>query len=77
MSDDASSPATQAAARPSMLTLACALALLGLAVSVLHFMWPTPLTFTLFMIAGQGAFGTAMVLYGVAIFRDLRRRRVL
>lgn len=53
------------------------LALLGLAVSLAHFLWPTPLLFALFMIVGQGAFGLAMLLYAVAILRDLRAKKVL
>lgn len=53
------------------------LTLVGLAVSLAHFLWPTPLLFSLFMIVGQGAFGLGMVLYAVVIFRDLRSKRVL
>lgn len=60
-----------------LLTLSAALALGGLAVSALHFLWPTPLMFTLFMFLGQGLFGAAMVLYAVVIIRDLKRKRVL
>ena len=60
-----------------MIRAAVVLALLGLAVSLAHFLWPTPLLFALFMIVGQGAFGLAMLLYGAAILRDLRAKRVL
>ena len=60
-----------------LLTLAGVLALVGVLVSGFHFLFPTPLNFALFMIVGQGAFGLAMVLYGVVILQDLRRRKVL
>lgn len=60
-----------------LLTAACILALLGIFLSILHFVWPTPLHFALFMLAGQGAFGAAIVLYGVVILRDLKTRKVL
>lgn len=60
-----------------MIRVAVALTLLGLAVSLAHFVWPTPLLFALFMIVGQGAFGLAMALYGAAILKDLRAKRVL
>ena len=60
-----------------MIRAAAILALVGLAVSLAHFLWPTPLLFALFMIVGQGAFGAAMVLYLVAILRDLKAKRVL
>jgi hypothetical protein len=56
---------------------AVVLALVGLAVSLAHFLWPTPLLFALFMIVGQGAFGAAMLLYLAAILRDLKSKRVL
>lgn len=60
-----------------MINAAVVLTLLGLLVSLAHFLWPTPLLFSLFMILGQGAFGAAMVLYLVAILRDLKSKRVL
>ena len=60
-----------------LVTVSCILALVGLAVTVAHFVWPTPLMFALFMIVGQGSFAVAMVLYLVVILADLRRRRVL
>ncbi len=60
-----------------LLSAACILALAGIAVSVLHFLWPIPLMFALFMSVGQGAFGLAMLLYLGVIFIDLRRSRVL
>lgn len=64
--------------RPSRLVpLAVMLALLGLGVSLLHFVFATPLLFALFMIVGQGSFGLAMLLYLVAILKDLRAKRVL
>jgi hypothetical protein len=56
---------------------AAVLALLGLLVTVVHLIWPSPLNFTLFMFVGQGAFGLAMLLYAWNIVRDLRRRRAL
>jgi len=60
-----------------LLVAACVLALVGIGVSVLHFIWPIPLMFALFMIVGQGSFGLAMVLYLVVIFVDLRLRKVI
>ncbi|MBI3854896.1 MAG: hypothetical protein HY293_04315 [Planctomycetes bacterium] len=60
-----------------LVTAACVFALLGLIVTIGHFVWPTPLMFALFMIVGQGSFGLAMILYVVVILADLRRRRVL
>ena len=60
-----------------LVTLACLLAMLGLGVTIAHFLWPTPLMFALFMTAGQGSFGLAMAIYLVVILADLRRRRVL
>ena len=60
-----------------LVTVSCVFALLGLAVTVAHFLWPTPLMFALFMIVGQGSFAIAMVLYMIVILADLRRRRVL
>ena len=60
-----------------LVTVSCLLALLGLLVTLLHFLWPTPLMFALFMTIGQGSFGLAMAIYAVVIVADLRRRRVL
>jgi len=60
-----------------LLTAACVLALIGIVVSLAHFIWPTPLLFALFMLLGQGAFGLAMALYVAVIVRDLRGRKVL
>jgi len=60
-----------------LVTVACALTMLGLVVTIAHFLRPTPLMFALFMSAGQGSFGLAMILYLVAILADLRRRKVL
>ncbi len=60
-----------------MIVTAVVLTLVGLLVSLAHFLWPTPLLFSLFMIVGQGAFGAGMVLYLVAILKDLKSKRVL
>jgi hypothetical protein len=60
-----------------MIRAAVILTLLGLSVSLAHLLWPTPLLFSLFMIAGQGSFGLAMALYGAAVLKDLRSKRVL
>ena len=76
MSDAApSSPPATGSVR--LVTAACAMALIGVAFSLAHFIRPTPLLFALFMIVGQGSFGLALVLYVVAIFRDLKRQKVL
>ena len=58
-------------------TAACVLGLVGIFFTLLHFIWPTPLNFALFMIAGQGSFGLALVAYVAAVFKDLRRKKVL
>lgn len=63
--------------RIRLITAACLLTLFGLGVTIVHLVWPSPLLFALFMTLGQGAFGTAIVLYLVVIFIDLRRRKVL
>ena len=60
-----------------LVTVACVPALIGVLFSLLHFIWPTPLLFALFMIVGQGSFGLALLLYAIAIFTDLRRQKVL
>ena len=60
-----------------LVTAACVLALLGLGVTIVHFLWPIPLMFALFMTVGQGSFAVAMAIYLVVIFADLRRRGVL
>ena len=62
---------------PRLVPAAVILALLGLLVTLLHFLFPTPLLFALFMIAGQGCLGLAMLLYLVVVLKDLRSRRVL
>lgn len=59
------------------LPVACVFALLGLAVTVLHFVVPSPLMFTLFMTVGQGSFALAMAIYLLVIFAELRRKKVL
>jgi hypothetical protein len=60
-----------------MPVVACVLALVGLAISLLHLVHPSPLFFALFMIAGQGCLGVAAVIYGVLIVKDLRAKKVL
>ena len=60
-----------------LVTAACIMALIGVAVSLVHFIWPTPLLFSLFMLVGQGSFGLGLVLYTIAIFTDLKRQKVL
>lgn len=72
---DASDMTKPASAR--LITGACILALIGVGFSLAHFIWPTPLLFALFMIVGQGSFGLALLLYAVAILKDLKRQKVL
>ena len=60
-----------------LVTAACVMALVGVLFSLAHFIWPIPLLFALFMIVGQGSFGAAILLYGIVIFKDLRRQRIL
>ena len=60
-----------------MIVAGAALALVGLGLTLAHFIWPTPLMLTLFMILGQGAYGAAIVLYCLVIFADLRRKKIL
>jgi hypothetical protein len=63
--------------RNRALVVACGMTLIGLAVTFAHFLMPSPLMFTLFMTAGQGAFFLGVVIYLGVILRDLKRRRVL
>jgi hypothetical protein len=82
MTDVPAAPATSAppaapAGSARLITAACVLGLLGILFSLAHFIRPTPLLFALFMIVGQGSFGLALLLYVVAIFRDLRRKKIL
>ena len=63
--------------RIRLVTAACLATLLGLGVTIVHLIWPSPLMFALFMTLGQGALGVAMILYAIAIFADLKRRKVL
>ena len=72
-----SDPAPPAPGPVRLVTAACIMALIGVAFSLAHFIRPTPLLFALFMIVGQGSFGIALLLYVVAIFRDLKRQKVL
>jgi len=51
--------------------------LVVLALSVLHFLWPTPVTLALLMSLGNGAFGLGIVCYALVVVSDLRRRRAL
>jgi hypothetical protein len=75
---DAPAPSPKPPAGPvRLVTAACILALIGVSVSLLHFLMPTPLLFALFMIVGQGSFAAALVLYAIAIFTDLKRQNVL
>lgn len=60
-----------------LVTAACVLGLVGIGFSLAHFFRPSPLLFSLFMIAGQGSFGAAILLYAIAIFKDLKRQKVL
>jgi hypothetical protein len=79
MTDAPAPPPAPAPAAGSvrLVTSACLLALIGVAFSLAHFIWPTPLLFALFMIVGQGSFGLALLVYVVAIFRDLKKQKVL
>jgi hypothetical protein len=70
-------PAAPPAGSARLITAACALGLLGIGFSLAHFIRPSPLLFALFMIIGQGSFGLALLLYVIAIFTDLRRKKVL
>jgi len=74
---DGTAPHTPSKTLLRLTSIACSLGLLGLFVSVLHFVWPTALTFALFMLLGQGSFGLALLVYAFAILYDLRRRKVL
>ncbi len=56
---------------------ACVLGLVGILFSLVHFIWPTPLNFALFMILGQGFFGMALVAYALAVLKDLKRKKIL
>ncbi len=58
-------------------TAACVLGLVGIVFSLIHFIWPSALTFALFMILGQGSFGLALLAYAGAVVRDLKKRKIL
>ena len=93
MSEDTAKPALSQAATPAppstaqapvadtktrnLLRVSVVLALVGIAVAMWHFLWPSELAFTAFMTVGQGSFGVAIVVYIWVILRDLRRRRAL
>ena len=85
MTDNPAAPGAPATPAPPaapagsvrLITAACALGLLGILFSLAHFIRPTPLLFALFMIVGQGSFVLALLLYVIAIFKDLKRKRIL
>jgi hypothetical protein len=79
MSEGTSGAMTSRTSRISLrlTTTACVLGLVGIFFSLLHFVWPTPLNFALFMIAGQGSFGLALVTYVAVVLKDLRRKKIL
>jgi len=74
---DGTAPGMPSKTSLRLTTAACLLGLVGLFFSLLHFIWPTPLNFALFMIVGQGSFGLALVAYAFAILKDLRRKKIL
>jgi hypothetical protein len=74
---DATGPLTPSKTTLRLTTTACILGLLGIFFSLIHFVWPTPLNFALFMIAGQGSFGLAILVYVFTVLRDLKRRKIL
>lgn len=59
----------------TMLRVACALTLVGLALMVWSMIDPTPLPVMLAMSVGQVVGTAAFLLYGLAVYRDLRRIR--
>lgn len=59
----------------TLLRVACALTLVGLALMVWSMVDPTPLPVMLAMSVGQVVGTAAFVLYGLAVYRDLRRIR--
>jgi len=77
MTDAPPAPPKPPAGPVRLVTAACIQALVGVGISLLHFLSPTPLLFALFMIVGQGSFGLALLLYVIAIIRDLRKQKVL
>ena len=74
---DQTGPLTPSRTALRLITTACVLGLVGILFSLIHFIWPTPLNFALFMIVGQGSFGAALLVYLVAVLRDLKRRKIL
>jgi len=60
-----------------LITSACAIALVGMLLSLAHLVWPSPLPITLFMIVRQGCFGVALLLDAVVILKGLKRQKVL
>jgi F0F1-type ATP synthase assembly protein I len=60
-----------------LISVACLMTLLGLGISLAHYLHPSPLFFTIFMLAGQPILGISMVLFGVVMVRELKRKQVL
>lgn len=77
MSEPSTGPLGPSRTSLRLTTTACVLGLVGILISLMHFIWPTPLNFALFMILGQGSFGAALVVYGYTVVRDLKKRKVL
>ncbi len=63
--------------KPALLSASCLFALLGLGVSLAHFVAPSPLAFMMFMTVGQGSLVVAMGFATLLIVSELRRRKVL
>lgn len=74
---DGTSPGLPSKLSLRLTTSACTLGLVGILFSIVHFIWPTPLHFALFMILGQGFFGMALVAYALAVLKDLKRKKIL
>jgi hypothetical protein len=74
---DAEEPADGGKMSRTLLLVACVLTLVGLTVSVVHLIWPSPLNFALFMLVGQGTLASGMICYLAAVLLDLRRHKIL
>jgi hypothetical protein len=56
---------------------ACILMLAGLSCSLLHFLSQSAWSFALFATLGFATMGLGLLLYGIAVVRELRQRKVL
>ena len=77
MSDTGSPAAPQKPLDRLLWRLACLLVLVGMTLSLVHFLSQKAWAFALFGTVGAVSTGGGMLVYGVVVFRELRFRKVL